>query len=302
MGHLVSFLPHLPRHPPSLLRPYTPHLPTRHSKSPLVMNNSQQFLLDFTHTHTNSQQICNVYVLGSIAGKKTLRCCYLYRFFLQVLNNGWVSICTLVHESIMYSLVVRSTFSLIRCTHTHIHLHTHTTHTGSDHLTLLTEHGDIYTLGCAEQGQLGRVPECFSSRGGRKGTSLLLRPDIVRFRVKKGAGKPKFSDVFCCPYHTFAATQRGEVYVWGLNNYGQLCTGDSKNRYQPELLEGGLIGGRGLGVAKDFCVASGGHHTVVCCDGEVFTCGRKEYIWPTGSGERHRGTEPSDTSGRSQRG
>ena len=67
------------------------------------------------------------------------------------------------------------------------------------------------------------------------------------------------------------------MYVWGLNNYGQLCTGDSKNRYQPELLEGGLIGGRGLGVAKDFCVASGGHHTVVCCDGEVFTCGRKEY-------------------------
>ena len=56
----------------------------------------------------------------------------------------------------------------------------------------------------------------------------------------------------------------------GLNNYGQLCTGDSKNRYQPELLEGGLIGGRGLGVAKDFCVASGGHHT-------VFTCGHKEY-------------------------
>ena len=24
-------------------------------------------------------------------------------------------------------------------------------------------------------------------------------------------------------------------------------------------------------------MASGGHHTVVCCDGEVFTCGRKEY-------------------------
>ena len=92
---------------------------------------------------------------------------------------------------------VHSTFSFIRCTHTHIHLHTLATltYTGSDHLTLLTEHGDIYTLDCAEQGQLGRVPECFSSRGGRKGTSLLLRPDIVRFRVKKGAGKPKFSDV-----------------------------------------------------------------------------------------------------------
>ena len=193
-------------------------------------------------------------------------------------NNGWVSICIYMYTSSRKfpAYVFTSTFSLSRCTHTHIHLHTLTTLTHAG-LTLLTEHGDIYTLGCAEQGQLGRVPECFSSRGGQKGTSLLLRPDIVRFRVKKGAGKPKFWDVFCSPYHIFEATQRGEVYVWGLNNYGQLCTGDSRNRYQPELLEGGLIGGRGLGVAKDFCVASGGHHTVVCCDGEVFTCGRKEY-------------------------
>ena len=108
-------------------------------------------------------------------------------------------------------------------THTHEHTQTHHTHAGSDHLTLLTEHGDIHTLGCAEQGQLGRIPECFSSRGGRKGTSLLLRPDIVRFRVKKGAGKPKLADVFCGPYHTFAATQRGEVYVWGLNNTMDNC-------------------------------------------------------------------------------
>ena len=62
MGHSVSFLPHLLRHPPSLLRPYTPHLPTRHSKSPLVMNNSQQFLLDFTHTHKQSTNI-HMYVV-----------------------------------------------------------------------------------------------------------------------------------------------------------------------------------------------------------------------------------------------
>ena len=194
MGHLVSFLPHLPRHPPSLLRPYTPHLPTRHSKSPLVMNNSQQFLFDFTHTHTQTvnkhTHVCTVYVLGSVASKNL---CDVATMCMIVAGYLYIHVYTLVHEGFqhMYSLVVRSTFSLIRCTHTHIHLHTLTTltHTGSDHLTLLTEHGDIlYTLGCAEQGQLGRVPECFSSRGGRKGTSLLLRPDIVRFRVKKGAG------------------------------------------------------------------------------------------------------------------
>ncbi len=40
---------------------------------------------------------------------------------------------------------------------------------GGDHLVALTESGDVYTAGCAEQGQLGRVAECFSQRGGRKG-------------------------------------------------------------------------------------------------------------------------------------
>ena len=53
-------------------------------------------------------------------------------------------------------------------------------------------------------------------------------------------------------------------------HYGQLCTVDSKNRYQPELLEGGLIGGRGQGF---LCGQWWSSH----CDGEVFTCRRKEY-------------------------
>ena len=148
---------------------------------------------------------------------------------------------------------------------------------GSDHVVFLTEHNDIYTFGCAEQGQLGRVPECFSSRGGRKGVSLILNPDVVRCRVKEGAGKPKFFDIFSGPYHTFAVTQDGAVYAWGLNNYGQLCTGDSKTRYQPERLGSKWLDRQEVGGAKDFAMASGQHHTVVCCNGSVFVCGRKEY-------------------------
>lgn len=34
---------------------------------------------------------------------------------------------------------------------------------------MLTAGGDLYTLGCGEQGQLGRVPELFANRGGRQG-------------------------------------------------------------------------------------------------------------------------------------
>ena len=32
-----------------------------------------------------------------------------------------------------------------------------------------------------------------------------------------------------------------------------------------------------MGGAKDFAMASGQHHTVLCCNGSVFVCGRKEY-------------------------
>ena len=45
---------------------------------------------------------------------------------------------------------------------------------GGDHLVALTDTGDVYTIGCAEQGQLGRVAECFSQRGGRKGMGMCL--------------------------------------------------------------------------------------------------------------------------------
>ena len=34
---------------------------------------------------------------------------------------------------------------------------------------MLTIDGDLYTMGCGEQGQLGRVAEIHAIRGGRKG-------------------------------------------------------------------------------------------------------------------------------------
>lgn len=45
---------------------------------------------------------------------------------------------------------------------------------GNDHLVMLTTDGDLYTLGCGEQGQLGRVPELFANRGGRQGLGKWL--------------------------------------------------------------------------------------------------------------------------------
>jgi regulator of chromosome condensation len=46
---------------------------------------------------------------------------------------------------------------------------------GVDHIALLTQSGYIFTFGNSEQGQLGRVPEYFAQRGGRRGGYISLR-------------------------------------------------------------------------------------------------------------------------------
>ena len=53
---------------------------------------------------------------------------------------------------------------------------------GNDHTVILTQDGSIYTNGTGEQGQLGRLKECFGHRGGRRGLDFLLSPQLVRFR------------------------------------------------------------------------------------------------------------------------
>ncbi|KAK2082250.1 Regulator of chromosome condensation [Saguinus oedipus] len=40
---------------------------------------------------------------------------------------------------------------------------------GNDHLVMLTADGDLYTLDCGDQGQLGCVPELFANPGGQQG-------------------------------------------------------------------------------------------------------------------------------------
>lgn len=64
---------------------------------------------------------------------------------------------------------------------------------GNDHLVMLTTDGDLYTLGCGEQGQLGRVPELFANRGGRQGLGkwlwYLQWEDLVSHPLVKVKGK-----------------------------------------------------------------------------------------------------------------
>uniref|UniRef100_A0A8C7CJJ2 Regulator of chromosome condensation 1 n=1 Tax=Oncorhynchus kisutch TaxID=8019 RepID=A0A8C7CJJ2_ONCKI len=128
---------------------------------------------------------------------------------------------------------------------------------GNDHLVMLTASGDLYTSGCGEQGQLGRVPELFANRGGRKGLLRLLIPQIVKVQSR---GKVHFTDAFCGAYMTIAVSKEGHVYGFGLSNYHQLGTKLINTCFVPIKLttfKNSTINWIGF---------SGGQHHTVCLD------------------------------------
>ncbi|CAI5663300.1 regulator of chromosome condensation isoform X2 [Oreochromis niloticus] len=139
---------------------------------------------------------------------------------------------------------------------------------GNDHMVMVTLEGNLYTSGSAEQGQLGRVPEHFSNRGGRKGLERLLVPQMVKVK-----GKVHFVDAFCGAYFTFAVSKEGHVYGFGLSNYHQLGTKSTKMCFVPVKL---TCFKNSTTAWVDF---SGGQHHTLCLDaeGQVYSLGRAEY-------------------------
>lgn len=56
---------------------------------------------------------------------------------------------------------------------------------GQDHLVCLTDEGLLFTMGCGEQGQLGRIAERFAKDGGRNGIGMsFFFPIIVSLFIE----------------------------------------------------------------------------------------------------------------------
>jgi alpha-tubulin suppressor-like RCC1 family protein len=83
---------------------------------------------------------------------------------------------------------------------------------GECHSLALTENGTVYAWGDNRVGQLGL---------GDRETQNCLTPRIVG-----KLGGEKIKDIAAGNFHSLALTEAGEVYAWGLNEYGQLGLGD----------------------------------------------------------------------------
>lgn len=138
---------------------------------------------------------------------------------------------------------------------------------GGDHLVILSTSGSVFTMGCGEQGQLGRLSQRSASRDARQGFSALLTPARVTLR---GAA----SAVWAGHHASFALQPTGRLLAWGLNNYGQLgITGEKRKTALFSPTECDAFGDKTW-----TCVAVGQHHSLALDDcGVPHAVGRCDY-------------------------
>lgn len=135
---------------------------------------------------------------------------------------------------------------------------------GANHTLVLTE-GRVYAWGDPETQVLGRMP--------------LARRKIDQALRIEALGLKNVTDIFTGAYHSFCkvslkirgkAERVSEIFAWGLNNYGQLGIGNTKNTFTPTLVE--------AFVDKPVKKITGGeHHTIALLEnGEVYAFGRDD--------------------------
>ncbi|XP_020805471.1 probable E3 ubiquitin-protein ligase HERC2 [Drosophila serrata] len=130
-------------------------------------------------------------------------------------------------------------------------------HSGGKHALALTLDGKVFSWGEGEDGKLGH--------GNR---TTLDKPRLVEaLRAKK------IRDVACGSSHSAAISSQGELYTWGLGEYGRLGHGDNATQLKPKLVAA-LTGRRVIQVA---CGSRDAQTLALTEDGAVFSWGDGDF-------------------------
>ncbi|KAK0117537.1 hypothetical protein ONS95_011876 [Cadophora gregata] len=131
---------------------------------------------------------------------------------------------------------------------------------GTNHVLALNTKGKVFTWGAGEQSQLARRVVSRTAIG-----ALIPR--------EFGLQRKKIVHIGCGDYHSFAVDNKGAVYSWGLNSFGQ--TGVPKDE---ETVENAIATPTVVKSLSDFDIkqiAGGAHHTLACTStGQVLVWGR----------------------------
>ena len=124
---------------------------------------------------------------------------------------------------------------------------------GYSHTIALTKAGQLYAWGRNDKGQLGI---------GNNGDKTKPHSVTVPLGVKK------WTQVSAGVNHTVALTDAGQLYAWGLNDKGQLGTGNNGDKTKPHPVT------VPLGVTQWTQVSAGANHTVALTEtGQLYAWG-----------------------------
>ncbi|RFU78163.1 regulator of chromosome condensation beta-lactamase-inhibitor ii [Trichoderma arundinaceum] len=131
---------------------------------------------------------------------------------------------------------------------------------GANHILALDHKGNVVAWGCGQQNQLGR---------------RIIERNKMSSLIPQGVGLPrgKIAKIACGSYHSFAIDNKGAVWGWGLNNFGEIGVENSAGEDDAVILKPVKI--NFLADHTVTGIKGGIHHSLACTDkGELFAWGR----------------------------